>query len=411
MIAQIRMLHTADLHIGTQNYGRIDHATGLHSRILDFLTSLDELVSYAIRNDFDIVLISGDIFKSREPDVTQQSEFAKRIKKLSDNGIVVYLLIGNHDVQNTFGKATSIEIYEVLNLEGVYVRKQPSLDLIKTKRGVVQIVALPYVSAANLSTEGVTIDEVSLMIREKLYSLVDSLTLQLNPEIAAVLVSHYAILGADSGSEKGIMLGKEVILPVSTFSRQEYEYVAMGHLHKHQVLLRDPPIVYSGSLDRVDFSEADDDKGFVEIFVKKGETHFRFIKLHSRPFKTISVDASDGDGFNKILMELEKAGDLSQTIVKIKVTLGNISTQNLNESELYKIFRQQSFYFLGIEKKVTQDSAHLRHPGLTERIDARRAISEYISKKEIGLSAKRVLIQESDKIFLEVSEELKSETY
>ena len=123
MTRPIRLIHTGDLHIGVQNYGRMDSATGMHTRLRDFLSTLDKLVDYAVDDKVDAVLICGDVFKNREPDVTQQREFAKRIKRLSDAGIKVYIIVGNHDLHNTAGKATSVEIYDVVKLPGCMWKK------------------------------------------------------------------------------------------------------------------------------------------------------------------------------------------------------------------------------------------------------------------------------------------------
>lgn len=409
MNEHIRIIHTADLHIGTQNYGKIDPSTGLHTRLLDFLKTFDELVDQAIDSDIDIVLICGDVFKSREPDVTQQREFAKRIKRLSKEGIVVYIVIGNHDLHNASGKATSVEIYDIVGLPGVFVKRRPGIDIINTKRGKIQLVALPYVTSANLSCEGMSIEELSLEMRKRLYELTEQLSAGIDMTLPAILASHYSVIGADSGSEKGIMLGREVTLPVSLFERSEYEYVAMGHIHKHQKLGNNPPVVYSGSLDRVDFSEENEDKGFVELFVKKGETHYNFVKLNTRPFKTISVDASSGDPFHKSIQAIDEINDLSRTIVKLKISIEISSLHNLNESELYKLLRQNAFYVAGIEKTFSRDTSHLRHPGLTERMDAKQALSEYISKKDDYSKIKSDLLLENALILDEISMEAKNE--
>jgi len=404
MTDAIRVIHAADLHIGTQNYGRLDAATGLHTRILDFLKSLDSLVDYAIDTDVDIVLLCGDIFKSREPDVTQQREFAKRIKRLSLAGITVYIVIGNHDLHNSAGKATSVEIYDIVALPNIFVRRKPNLDIIHTKRGCIQIAALPYVSSAHLSAEGLTIEDISLDMRRRLDILTDQLTAKLDANLPALLASHYSVIGADSGSERGIMLGREVTIPVSVFQRPEYEYVALGHIHKHQVLGEFPPVVYSGSLDRVDFSEESQHKGFVDVSVKKKATSFSFVKLDTREFKTIYVDATNGNPFEKAVTAIESE-EIEDSIVKVKVKLKATGLSGLNESELYKILRQRAFYVAGIEKDIAHDSMHLRHPGITERINAKDALIEYISKKEDYVTIKEVLLHENSLLLDEVYQE------
>ena len=121
----MKILHFADLHLGVENYGHLNPATGLSSRLEDFLATFDEAVKYALENDVDLVLFAGDAYKGREPTPTQQREFAKRINRLSSQGIAVFLLIGNHDLPGAIGKATATEIFDTLAIKDVYVSARP----------------------------------------------------------------------------------------------------------------------------------------------------------------------------------------------------------------------------------------------------------------------------------------------
>ena len=69
----IRMLHFADVHIGMENYGRIDPTTGTSTRVRDFLDRLDEVIDYAIEHEADLAVFAGDAFKDRNPEPTQQT--------------------------------------------------------------------------------------------------------------------------------------------------------------------------------------------------------------------------------------------------------------------------------------------------------------------------------------------------
>ncbi|MEC8931542.1 MAG: metallophosphoesterase [Candidatus Latescibacterota bacterium] len=73
----MRLLHLADLHLGTENYGRLDPATGLHSRLMDFLQCLASLFDHAIDEQFDAVLLAGDVYRTPTPNPTWQREFAQ----------------------------------------------------------------------------------------------------------------------------------------------------------------------------------------------------------------------------------------------------------------------------------------------------------------------------------------------
>ena len=94
----IRLLHFADLHIGMENYGHLDPATGINGRVMDFLRRLSDVVDYALENEVDLAIFAGDAYKSRDPNSTYRRELARRIKRLADAGIPVVLLVGNHDL-------------------------------------------------------------------------------------------------------------------------------------------------------------------------------------------------------------------------------------------------------------------------------------------------------------------------
>ena len=58
----LRILHFSDLHIGVENYGRIDPQTGLSTRLIDFLSSLDQVVEFALTENVDLVILAGDAY-------------------------------------------------------------------------------------------------------------------------------------------------------------------------------------------------------------------------------------------------------------------------------------------------------------------------------------------------------------
>lgn len=403
MESRIRLLHTGDLHIGVQNYGRLDSQTGIHTRLIDFLNTFDMLVDYAIDSDVDGVLISGDVFKNREPNVTEQREFAKRIKRLSDRGINVYIIVGNHDLHNAVHKATSVEIYDILDLPGVYVRRKPDIDILDTKRGPLQVIALPYVSASMINAEGSTIEELAMDMRQKLCGIAEGLARKAYNDLPTVFMSHYSVIGAVPGSEKSIMLGREITLPLSCFSKEEFDYVALGHIHKHQVMGEDPPVVYCGSMDRVDFNEEKEVKGFVMVELSRGFAEYEFVDLPTRPFKTVDIEITEDDPFEQVKRVIEPL-DLEEAIVRLRVRIKSTQLAALQEGDIYKLLRSKAFYVAGIEKDIISDQSHLRHPGITERMDIGEAIAEYIDKKEEYVDIKEELLEVNAKLLSRLRE-------
>jgi exonuclease SbcD len=142
-VGELCGLHFADLHVGMENYGQLDPQTGISSRIRDFLDRLDEIVDFAIDHDADLVVFAGDAFKTRDPDPTQQREFARRIKKLADR-IPVFMLVGNHDIPGIAARATSIDIFRTLEVGNIMVGRTIGSQVVQTRRGPVFLGWVPF---------------------------------------------------------------------------------------------------------------------------------------------------------------------------------------------------------------------------------------------------------------------------
>ena len=97
------------------------------------------------------------------------------------------------------------------------------------------------------------------------------------------------------------MVGRDVAVDRATaLADPVWRYVALGHIHKHQSLNRDeqPPIIYSGSPERIDFGEEREAKGWVVATIGEGQTIWRFQEQYrrpARPFRTIEVDVRDAE--------------------------------------------------------------------------------------------------------------------
>ena len=67
---KIRLLHFADIHVGMENYGKVDPGSGVNARVLDFLCRFDELIDYGLEHDVDLVIFAGGASKRRGPNPT-----------------------------------------------------------------------------------------------------------------------------------------------------------------------------------------------------------------------------------------------------------------------------------------------------------------------------------------------------
>ncbi|MDP6713984.1 MAG: exonuclease SbcCD subunit D, partial [SAR202 cluster bacterium] len=265
----MRILHFADVHIGVENYSKVDPETGLSSRLGDFLQTFDQMVDDAVESKIDLALFCGDAYKSRDPSQTHQREFAKRIVRLSNAGIPTFLLVGNHDTPNALGRATSLDIYKTLDVAMVTIGDTPRTYTVDTPSGPVQIVAVPWVRRSQFlareESRRLTPDQINENIQESLTRIIQNNVEALNPTIPAVLAGHVTVGQATTSSEQSMMLGRDHVLLKSAVTLPQLDYVALGHIHKHQILGSLPHVVYAGSQQRIDFGEENDDKGYCVV--------------------------------------------------------------------------------------------------------------------------------------------------
>jgi DNA repair protein SbcD/Mre11 len=405
----IKLLHLADLHIGMENHGRLDPSTGLHTRLIDYLARLDEAIDVGLDAGADIVLIAGDVYKSRTPNPTHQREFAKRIQRIRRAGLPVVILTGNHDIAPTAGRAHSIEIFETLTVEGVTVADRARLHLIETRAGVLQLIALPWVTRHALLTREelrlASFLEVEAMLLQRVDNFLQKTAEQLDPDVPAVLAAHGTIDGATVGVERQIMLGRDLVLPRGMVAQPGIDYVAMGHIHKHQVLGEHPPIVYPGSIERIDFGEEHEDKGCVLVELDKGSTRWHFHKLAARPFVTIAVDVRNSpEPQARVALAIEKR-DLHGAVVRVKIeALGEQAVLLRTDEIRHQIEEAGAFDVAGIAidvERANRSRLGEASQDLLEGLTPRRALELYLRSKNTPDDRLAELLAAAEELFIE----------
>jgi exonuclease SbcD len=322
----IRILHFADIHIGMENYGRLDPETGLNQRVLDFVSRLKEIVDYAIEHEADLVIFAGDAFKTRDPNPTYQRAFARQIMRLSRAKIATILLVGNHDMPIIEQRASSMDIFATLDVPNVIVGREERLHRIETARGIVQVATVPWPQRSRLlkyeEHRGMTIEQLDQELERVLDDELRRLANEVDPSLPAILTGHFTIHGAVFGSERNVMLGRDTVIKLSSLCLEAWDYVAMGHIHKHQDVNPSnyPGVVYSGSLERIDFGEENEPKGFCWIEARRGDTQWRFERMDSvRRFVSIYADATpDGDHPTDAVLRAIERHDVKNAVVRVR---------------------------------------------------------------------------------------------
>jgi DNA repair protein SbcD/Mre11 len=320
------ILHFADAHIDMANHGRHDPQSGLPVRVVDYLKSLDTIIEAAINEKVDLVIFAGDAYKDRSPAPTFQREWGRRIMRLSHAAIPTLLLIGNHDLSPALGRAHALESFDTLEVPYVRVLDRPAFlgpgELFDLP---LQVLALPWISRtgylAQLESPAPDLGEVYTEIEDLLTNLIQEWLEEANLLLPTVLTAHASVAGASYGGERTVMLGSDLVLPGSLVKDPRLDYVALGHIHKPQDLNPDnhPPVIYPGSIERVDWGECNDDKFFIVAHVERGQTKVEWRKLTGiRPFidRRLRLESQENVS-DSLRAALPPPGELEGAIVRL----------------------------------------------------------------------------------------------
>lgn len=400
----IRVVHTADLHIGMENYGRWNPATGMHARLEDFMRSLDQAVAYALA-EADVFLVAGDIYKSKDPSPTHQREFAKRVQRLTAGGVHVVLLVGNHDQPNRHGDANPLDIYASLELPGVTLLRRPELRVIPTRRGPLQVAGMPHLPRSFLLSRQArvprSLQESERLLEQAIDEMLAALAAEVDPALPAILTAHFSVDSARAGSEQMLMLGKGLTLPVSALATPAWDYVAMGHIHQPQVLGTYPAVVYPGSLERIDFGEEKDEKGFMVVDAVRGATTFRRERVDARPFKTVKVDLLDSENPTADLLAAIERTDLAGAVVRLSYTLQAERANAVDEKAVRQALT--AAFDVAWRPELVQGAHRARHPELTEALtgDPIKALETYMALKPELAAQQEALLERARALMAE----------
>lgn len=346
----IRFIHTADIHFGVENYGKVDLKTGIHSRLLDFVAAFTVCVDRAISEQVDFFLFAGDAYKTTTPSPTQQKLLFGCLLKLYKAGIPVVLVIGNHDNPLSFGKAHTLELFDQLPLDGFHVINKPRILQLTTAHGPVNIVGIPWPTRTTLALNNLNYAQTPARFAAHMSTAVSTIIKEfaqrLDPNTPAVLTAHLTVSsGILSGSERRAICGEDPMFLPSQLALQPFDYVALGHLHRHQNVHQNGiPVVYSGSIERIDFGERHEEKGFCLVSIeRKGITSYDFITVPTRPFIQIHVDLEKDRSQTEMLVQAIKKHTIADAVVKITYQLAEDMNDTVDLKVIHNVLKDAHF--------------------------------------------------------------------
>jgi len=382
----VKVLHLSDIHMGSGfSHGRINPQTGLNTRLEDFVLTLSRCIDRAIAEPVDLVLFGGDAFPDATPPPIVQEAFATQFRRLVDAQIPTVLLVGNHDQHSQGQGGASLSIYRTLGVPGFVVGDRLETRRIQTRGGAVQIILLPWLTRSALltrpETEGLSLADVNELLIDRLRVALEGEIRRLDPDLPTILLAHLMTDTARYGAERFLAVGKGFTIPMALLTRPCFDYVALGHVHKHQILCDQPLVVYPGSIERVDFSEESEEKGFVLVEVERGHSSLQFCPLPVRRFQTINIDLSQAEDPQVLLLAAIQAEDIQDAVVRVIYQLRSDQLDYIDNAALHEALNLAHTYT--IHSELVSQLARSRMPelGVGSSTDPMEALKAYLANQ------------------------------
>ncbi|MBC8164227.1 MAG: exonuclease SbcCD subunit D, partial [Roseiflexaceae bacterium] len=277
------------------------------------------------------------------------------------------------------------------------------------KSGPLQILAMPWVTRHGLLTKDdlarSSMLDIEMMLLGRVESCLAARAEELDPNNTAVLTRPGSIDGATVGGERSSMLGRDMILPKSMVALPNIDYVALGHIHKHQVLSQHPPVVYSGSIERIDFGEEQEDKGCVLVELERGAARWRFHKLAARPFVTLSIDVRTTAEPQARVADVISKKQLGGAIVRVLIEASPDQAGAIRVSEIQQQLEAANVSHVATItidiERVGRSRLGAAAAELLEGLTPRRALELYLRQKNTPAERIAELLAAADELLAE----------
>lgn len=368
------------------SHGQINPETGLNTRLEDFASALRRCVDDAIAQAVDLVLFGGDAFPDATPAPYIQQAFAKEFCRLVEADIPTVLLVGNHDQYSQGIGGASLCIYRTLGVPGFIVGDTLATHRVETRSGPIQIVTIPWLTRSTLLTrpesQGLSMGEVGELLLEKLRVVLEGEIRKLDDTIPTVLLAHVMTDTARYGAEKFLAVGKGFTVPMAILARDCFDYIALGHVHSYQEVSQSPLAIYPGSIERVDFNEEKEEKGYVIAEVCKGKATAEFKVLPARAFKTIEVDLTKAQDPQSILIKTIDKSAIAQAVVRVIYKASASQTEAIDNNIIGESLSAAHSYT--IQPQLANEIARPRLPelGTDSTLLPMSALQSYLNNRE-----------------------------
>ena len=292
----MRILHCADTHLGYSAYRKVTE-DGVNQREIDIYNAFTQCIDYAVRTKPDLVMHAGDLFDAVRPTNRAITVAVQQILRLSKENIPFIVISGNHETPKLKETGNIFTIFEHLaHVYPIHNNRYETISL-KIKDETVVIHAIPQCQTP-----------------KEFESNFKKMEVKKNADFN-LLLAHGAVAGI---KEFKMNEFNELFIPLKNLT-EDFDYIALGHYHMYTKLQENA--FYAGSTEHLSFTEADSQKGFLEVDLGQ-KPRYRFTPLRTR----VMIDAPSLDcsmlRIDQIMQkvkELIRAIDPKDKIIRIRL--------------------------------------------------------------------------------------------
>lgn len=387
----MKIFHSGDWHIGNFKGPEKD---GVNLRSLDTKHCLEALAERAGQEKPELVLVPGDIFQTGKSysdrccdEIVTAVEIISRLSAAAGQ-VVIMRGTPNHDGEGQF---------KVLNA----VRFPDNVHIV-TSPGVVQteyadIAVLPGFDHGIFRAKfpGLGKEQENEVFSQELGKIVLGLRAQCREGRPAILMAHYTVPGCNTESGQSQLLTQfEPTVPTESLDAAAYDLVALGHIHRPQLVSGFENVYYSGSINANNFNDEGQGRGFWIHYFEEGAfgrdgmvfTDSEFVKTPYREFITLKfsdadVEAIISNRMDEVAMNLWRFnGAVTGKIVRVLYECSADKKKAFNTVVPEKaLYEDGAFWVAGINPERVETSVN--RTDLSQETDPEANLKLYLQEK------------------------------
>lgn len=371
----IRILHTADWHLGQTFFGfdRVDE----HTHFLNWLAS--ELR----QNEIDVLLIAGDVFDVSNPSAASQQLFYRFIRRVTDENPLLQLVVvaGNHDSAARLEAPLPLLQEMRTAIKGIVPRQEGGIDYddliveLRNRKGEIEVLcmAVPFLRQGDYPVVPTVSNPYAEGVKELYTRLLERAAERRQEGQAIVAMGHLQAVGSEIAerdfSERTIIGGLECVSP-EAFPEQ-IAYTALGHIHKAQRISGRENVRYAGSPLPMSFAERHYRHGAVRVTIDEGWAVEIEKREYTPPVALLSVPSGKALPPEEVLDELSRLPLIARERCP-SIAGGDCPTV---DQEGYPSSTEKSYPYLEVKVLLSEPEPMLR-----------RRIEEVLADKAVRLA-------------------------